>query len=179
MNENPMTIRLIAAVGENRELGLQGDMPWKRALKKDLAFFKKQTMGHPLLMGRKTLESLPGLLPGREHYVLSTRELPPREHLHVSDSLESLLQQVRADWQARAEQGTDAPLVLDVIGGGSLYAQMLDQADELVLTEIHSAFEADTWFPAFDPSAYERTVLDQQQDGGYEYEHVLYRRPEK
>lgn len=171
MNGRKMTVRLIAAVGENRELGWRGDMPWKRALKKDLALFKRQTMGHPLLMGRKTLESLPGLLPGREHYVLTHSDLPPQEHLHIGSDLYTLLEQIRKDHESSPE-----PLVVDVIGGGSLYSQMLERADELILTEIQAPFEADTWFPAFDPEKYEKTVLDQEEDGGYAYRHVLYRR---
>lgn len=84
-----MKLIAIAAIGKNWELGLNGDMPWKRALKTDLRFFKKVTMGHPVLMGRKTFETLPGVLPGRTNIVITTHQLEPSDNLITYSSLEA------------------------------------------------------------------------------------------
>lgn len=164
-SHSDMKLVMIAAIGKNRELGLQGDMPWKHALKKDLQFFKKTTLGHPMVMGRKTLESFPGLLPGRLHLVISTSDLKKQDILQPYQSLEAFLE----DWQKRKE-------TVYVVGGGSLYHQLLPYADALILTEIDAEFDADTWFPNFDPENYERTVLNQDEEAGYAYEHVCYKR---
>lgn len=155
----------IAAVGCNRELGLQGDMPWKRALSQDLRFFKEKTLNHPMLMGRRTFESLPGLLPGRPHLVVGRTPLEKRDNLFVYPSIEEAL----ADWQEKSE-------TIFVIGGGQMYAQLIDRCDELYLTEIESSFDADTYFPDFDPSQYERTVLDTIEENGFVYHHVHYQK---
>lgn len=163
-----MKLTLIAAIGRNRELGLHGDMPWKRSLKKDLKFFRQTTSGHPIVMGRRTFESLPGLLPGRNHLVITTSELAEQEHLKVYDSPESFLK----DWK-------DQDVEVFGIGGGLIYQQLLPHADALLLTEIDQSFEADTWFPDFDPSDYSRQVLDEELDGGYLCRHVLYTRTDR
>lgn len=160
-----MKLYLIAATGKNRELGWKGDMPWKRALKKDLQFFRRTTAGHPMVMGRKTFESLPGMLPDRKHLVITSSSLPPAESLQTYSSLEAF----ENDWK-------DTEETLFCIGGGSLYEQLLPKADGLILTEIDQSFKADTWFPAFDPSRYTRAVLDEVEENGYTYRHVLYSR---
>lgn len=167
-----VTMAMIAAAGRNRELGLQGDMPWKNALKKDLAFFRQQTKGHAMIMGRRTFDSFPGLLPGREHFVLTSRPLPDLPHLHGGKDLPSLLEQAKA---FEAENCPENP-VLFVIGGGSLYAQLLEESDELFLTEIDADFPADTWFPAFDPADWRAEQLDTQEEAGYRYTHMVYKR---
>lgn len=159
----------IAAVGRHGELGLKGDMPWGHSLKKDLKFFKEQTMGHPVIMGRRTWDPFPRPLPGRENIVITRR---PFEQPGVTcyPSIEEAL----ADLEKR-----EPDQKVYVIGGGSIYAALVDQCDELVLTEIESDFDADTWFPEFDRNAYERTVLGSQEENGFSYSHVRYvRKPE-
>ena len=160
-----MKLALIAAVGKNGELGWKGDMPWGHSLKEDLRFFKKTTLHHPVLIGRKTLESLPGLLPGRENIVLTSSHLPEREHLHVYDSYEAF----EKDWK-------DQDQTVFVIGGASLYSRLLPDCDLLYLTEIDADYPADTWFPEFDHSKYDREVLDSIDENGIHYDHVLYRK---
>ncbi len=160
-----MKLALIAAVGKNYELGWQGDMPWKNALKKDLAFFREKTSHHALLMGRRTFESLPSMLPGRPHLVVTSHPLPAKERLEVYPDLDSFFK----EWQKRDE-------TVFVIGGGTIYSQLIDAADEIYLTEIDADFQADTWFPHFDPKRYTLKVLDEVCENGYTYRHVLYSR---
>lgn len=157
----------IAAVGQNRELGLQGDMPWKRALKQDLRYFQNVTRDHAMVMGRKTFESLPGLLPGRKHIVMTRSPLEPQEQLEVVSSLEEFLDRYQSSEET-----------LYVIGGASLYEQFLPLCQEVLLTEIESAFPADTWFPSLDPALFERQVLEELEDGGYSCRRVRYVRKE-
>lgn len=164
----------IAAHGKSHELGLKGDMPWGHALKKDLKFFSSQTKGQTMLMGRKTLESLPKLLPGRRHIVLSSAkdELSRKYAQALADGQMEIYSSLQDFMQAY--EHTDH--IVYVIGGASLYKQLLDQADELLLTEIDGDFDADTWFPFFDSGLYTRQVLDEQEDGGYQTRHVRWSR---
>ncbi|MBF0580134.1 dihydrofolate reductase [Erysipelotrichaceae bacterium RD49] len=160
-----MKLILIAAIGKHNQLGLNGDMPWKRSLSQDLQFFSKTTRNHAMVMGRKTFESLPGLLPGREHLVITTSQMEKQPHLHLYPSLEAFFE----DWK-------ESDQTVYVIGGGSIYKQFLPYADELILTEIDQDFDADTWFPAFNSNLYSREILDTVDENGYQYHHVCYRR---
>ncbi len=158
-----MKLIAIAAIGKNWELGLNGDMPWKRALKTDLRFFKKVTMGHPVLMGRKTFETLPGVLPGRTNIVITTHQLEPSDNLITYSSLEAF----QKEWQDRDED-------VYLMGGASLYRQLLDECQEIILTEIDHSFEADTTFPFFRRRDYDMTILDSVSENGYLYRHHRY-----
>lgn len=133
----------IVAAALNGVIGKDGKMPWH--LRDDLQLFKKQTMGAPLLMGRKTFESLPGILPGRPHIILTGRQDYAREliaagkPLFVAHSIEEAL-------DIAGSLSTDR---LFVIGGGTLYRQMLDrgQIEEVMLSLVQAAPEGDTFFP--------------------------------
>ncbi|MDP2752106.1 MAG: dihydrofolate reductase, partial [Rhodocyclaceae bacterium] len=133
-------LTIIAAVAQNGMIGRDGKMPWH--LPEDLKHFKTLTMGHPMIMGRKTWESLPGKLPGRPHIVV-TRNLDYRaEGAIVVTSLDSAR-------QAASAFGDES----FVIGGAALYALALPKADRLCLTEIHADFgnqSDDVRFPPFD-----------------------------
>lgn len=128
-----MKLKLIAAMANNRVIGNEGDIPWH--LPADFAYFRKMTMGHPMLMGRTTFESLPGLLPGRRHVVVTRQSDWQREGCDVYPSIEAAL-------AALAEE----PVVM-VIGGSQIYQQTLALADEVLLTEIHHACDGDRFFP--------------------------------
>ena len=157
-----MSFSLIAAIGENRELGKKGGLVFK--IPGDLKFFKTTTLGHPVFMGLNTWRSLPGKLPQREHYVLapSTDDVP--KDLHAVTDLEQFIQDHRDDSEE-----------FFVIGGGMVYTQMLPYCNKLYLTEVHSSDkDADTFFPAFKKSAYTKTILGHGQDGDISYDHVLY-----
>ncbi len=161
-----MKLAVIAAVARNGAIGLAGTMPWQ--LKADLAHFRRTTMGCPVVMGRKTWDSLPAAF----------RPLPGRRNVVVTRS---------ADWRA---DGAEAAASLDgaldrlreaervfVIGGGELYAQALPRADEVVLTEIDADFDADTFLPAWDRAAFDEVSRERHDgDAPWPYAFVTYRR---
>ena len=135
---------LIVAVAANGTIGRDGRLPWH--LPADLKRFKALTMGKPMIMGRKTFESLPGVLPGRRHIVL-TRD--PHWQAAGAEVVHALADAVAL---ARSRQ-PDARRIF-VIGGGQLYADAVPLADELVLTEIDADLPGDTHFPAWDRQAF-------------------------
>ncbi|MCB1856744.1 MAG: dihydrofolate reductase [Gammaproteobacteria bacterium] len=128
-------VSIIAAVARNRIIGTNGGLPWH--LPADLKRFKKLTMGKPMIMGRRTWESLPGLLPGRPHIVVS------RGLCHASGCI-----MVRSPDEAVAAAG-DVPELM-VIGGAALYQALLPRANRLYLTRVHADIDGDTCFPIFD-----------------------------
>lgn len=130
-----MIISLIAAMDENRVIGLNNTLPWR--LPADMRHFREVTMGKPVLMGRKTFESIGKALPGRRNIIL-TRD-PDFQALgcEVAHTLEAAL--------AAAADSEE----LMVLGGADLFAQLLPRASRLYLTEIHASFNGDAWFPAF------------------------------
>jgi len=129
-------ITLVVARAENGVIGRDGGLPWH--LPDDLRHFKAVTMGTPMVMGRKTFESLPGLLPGRRHIVLT------RNPAWRADGAETA-----AD-VAGAIEVAGAPR-LSVIGGAEVFRLFLPLADRVELTEVHSRPEGDTFLPGFDP----------------------------
>jgi dihydrofolate reductase len=159
-----MSLSMIAAIGRKRELGKKGGLIWQ--LPGDLQFFKRTTLGHPVLMGLATWKSLPGKLPGREHFVLAFDATEVEGDVTPVTNLHKFLEEKRSK-----------PEKLFVIGGGSVYAQALPYVDELYLTEIDAEdAEADTYFPEFDPGAWTREVVGEGADHGVTYQHVRYKR---
>lgn len=159
-------IKIIAAVGKNLELGKKGDLIWH--LPNDLKFFKEQTTGCIVVMGRNTFNSLPRKLPNRIHYILTDSLVFNKDATDaiIYFDLEDLLKEVK-----RLAETTD----VYIIGGASIYSQFVEHADELVLTEIDAEdAEADVYFPAFDKSKYEKTILAHNEDDGIKYAHVKY-----
>lgn len=145
MSDTPsFRIALIAAMASNRTIGFKGGMPWH--LPQDLRYFKEKTMGRRMIMGSRTWESLPGILPGREHVVVSSRALNLPEGVVLAHSLESALALPLP--QEQAEAGNEA--MVFIIGGGHVYQQALPLATDLYLTEIQTEIEGDTVFPAWD-----------------------------
>ncbi|MNM44836.1 Dihydrofolate reductase type 3 [compost metagenome] len=137
-----LPLSLIAALGENRVIGVDNSMPWH--LPGDFKYFKATTLGKPIIMGRKTWDSLGRPLPGRLNIVVSRQTDLLLEGAEVYPSLEAAV--VRAEEWAK-EQGVDE---LMLIGGAQLYAQGLAQADRLYLTRVALSPEGDAWFPEFD-----------------------------
>ncbi|MBL0508837.1 MULTISPECIES: type 3 dihydrofolate reductase [Aeromonas] len=133
-----MMISMIAAMAQDRVIGLDNQMPWH--LPADLAHFKRVTLGKPVLMGRKTFESIGRPLPGRRNLVISRNPDYRADGVEVIDSVEAALALLA---------GSDVAELM-VIGGGHLYGQLLPRADRLYLTRIDLAVEGDTRFPAFD-----------------------------
>jgi dihydrofolate reductase len=131
-----VSLFLIYARAANGCIGKDGALPWH--LPADLKRFKALTMGKPMIMGRKTFESLPGLLPGRRHIVLTRRERWDSTGAEVVRSVEEAL--------AAAGDGEVA-----VIGGAAIYDVFMEHADRIELTEIHEEFEGDTFMKPLGP----------------------------
>jgi dihydrofolate reductase len=144
-----MTITVLAAVGTNLAIGHEGKMPWH--LPADLAHFKTTTMGHTILMGRKTYESIGRALPGRRTIVITRQQGWHAPSVEVAHSLPEAL-------------FLSGPADLFVIGGSDVYRQALPFADQMLLTEIDQAPEADTFFPDFDRAEWNETARE-PQDG--------------
>jgi dihydrofolate reductase len=157
-------IRLVVAYTRGqRVIGLDGGMPWH--LPGDLAHFKRSTMGHPIIMGRKTWASLGRPLPGRRNLVLSRDTGFSAPGAEVFPSLEAALAAC-----AQVER-------VCVIGGEQVFRLALPLADELIATEIHADLEGDTWFPEPPADQWQETErLPQPAENGLSYDFVTYRR---
>ena len=158
-----MKLSIIAAIGKNNELGKDNDLLWH--IKEDMKFFKDTTWGHKVVMGRKTFESLPGLLPGRSHIVLSRKALELPKEVKLCKGIEEFL---------NIYENTDEEIFN--IGGATLYKELLDYANKLYLTEIDDSKEADVYFPYFDKSDFERKELCAHKENEISFKHVLYKR---
>lgn len=162
-----MKIALVAAVADNGVIGTDGEMPWHYP--EDLRQFKRTTMGHPVVMGRTTYESierrLDGPLPGRTNVVLSRRESIelPDGAIHAAD-----LDEAFEAAEAALEEGQET---VYVIGGATVYEATIDRADELVVTEIPESPVGDTHFPEIGSEWVER---DREVVGDLSF--VTYRR---
>lgn len=158
-----MNITLIAAIGKNGELGKNNDLIWH--FHDDMKFFREQTMGKSMIMGRKTLESLPKLLPGRKHLVLSHQDIDI-EGVEVFHSKEELLDYL--------EDSLDEVMV---IGGASIYKTFLEDANRLLLTEIDDECkDADVYFPNFNKDDWASSVLTEKEENHIKYKHLEYKR---
>nr|AIA10581.1 dihydrofolate reductase [uncultured bacterium] len=126
------TVELVVARADNGVIGKDGTLPWH--LPSDLRHFKIQTMGAPMIMGRKTFESLPKVLPGREHIVLTRDPAWKAEGVKVARSRDEALALAAGDR-------------VSIIGGAEIYREFLPIADRIHLTEVHLSPDGDTWFP--------------------------------
>jgi dihydrofolate reductase len=149
MNQTSIPLAMIAALAANRVIGLDNQMPWH--LPADLKHFKAMTLGKPIIMGRKTWDSLGRPLPGRLNLVVSRQ---PDLQLEGAETFTSLDDAVRRAEQWAREQGADE---LMLIGGAQLYGQGLGRAQRLYLTRIDANPDGDTFFPAFSESEWQRT----------------------
>ena len=148
-------LSIIVAFGDNYEIGQDGTMPWH--LPEDLKHFKKVTSGATILMGRRTFQSLPGVLPKRHHIIITADPSFTKDHkrVRISHDLETEL---------RAAQKSDEEIF--IIGGGQIYKQALPFADRLYLTFVHASYpNADTYFPEIDWSQWEETERSEMMTG--------------
>lgn len=141
-------IKLICALDQNRTIGLDGKMPWH--FPEDLQHFQHLTSNHPIIMGRRTFESIGHPLLHRLNIVLSKDEQFHPEGCLVFSSLKQALE---------FTQEKD----VFIIGGQQLFEQTIDLADEIYLTEIHSEFQGDTFFPEFDKTLFSKEILKTTQ----------------
>jgi len=155
-----LPLSLIAAHAENRVIGIDNSMPWH--LPGDFKYFKATTLGKPIIMGRKTWDSLGRPLPGRLNIVGSRQPGLQLQGAEVFGSLEQAL--VRAEQWAR-EKGVDE---LMLIGGAQLYGQALEKGlvSRMYLTRVESAPEGDAWFPEFDQGQWKLVSSEAQGEEG-------------
>lgn len=134
-----MSVTIVVAMGKNRVIGIDGDLPWR--LPADLAHFKRLTMGHVLVMGRATFDSIGRPLPGRTTIVVTRNPDWRHDGVLVAPSLTAALTHAKR---------LDSEVFL--VGGGQIYAQALaeDLVDRMIITEVELDVRGDTWFPAFD-----------------------------
>lgn len=179
---------IIVAIADNNAIGKDNALLWH--ISEDLKFFKRTTMGCPVIMGRKTFESIGRPLPKRTNIVVTRGGFEAQEGVVVVGSLDE------AFTAASATQPVDSPVLSGdavmsgdvdntplkafVIGGGQIYAQAMPLADRLIVTHVHTIIEdADTFFPVIDPAVWsvaERSELQTDGETGYTFEFVEYLR---
>jgi len=155
----PRRVTLVAAVADNGVIGNDGDIPWR--IPADFAHFKALTLGHVLVMGRATYESIGRPLPGRTTIVLTQNPDWHAEGVLVAANLQ----------EALTEAATLGDEVF-VVGGASVYAEALDRADAQVLTEVHLSPPGDTHYPDFDRVRWVETRRDAHLDAEVPHEFV-------
>lgn len=157
-----MKISLIVALASNRAIGLNNQMPWH--LSADLKQFKRVTMGHPIIMGRKTFAAIGKALPGRMNIVVSRNPDFQHQDCLIFASLDEAIRFACSEAQQ-----------VFVIGGATLYEALLPVADELYLTQIHQAFAGDTFFPEWQAEDWlelSREDIDDDPQAGFSYSFV-------
>jgi dihydrofolate reductase len=151
------TIALVVAMGENRAIGKDGDLPWR--LSSDMRYFRKTTLGKPIVMGRRTFESLGRVLDKRLNIILTRDPDFAVEGAVVAHDLREALD-IAGNEAKRA--GVDEIMV---IGGEELFREVLPEAGRIYLTEVHASPEADTWFPEFDRRQWREVARESHRAG--------------
>ena len=179
---------LIVAIADNGAIGKNNELLWH--ISEDLKFFRRTTLGCPVIMGRKTFESIGRPLPKRQNIVVSRRGFEAPEGVNVVGSLEEAYKAVEHGLSENQATATPDPASvtseqigihrLFIMGGGQIYAQALPDMDRLIITHVHTVIEdADTFFPAIDPAVWqvsERSELMTDPETGYTFEFVTYSR---
>ncbi len=158
-------ISLVVAIAENGVIGRDNGLPWR--LPADLQHFKRTTMGKPILMGRKTFESIGRPLPGRRNIVVSRNEQYRAEGCETVSSIDAALELAANERE------------IMIIGGASFYEQLLERADRLYVTRIHASVEGDAYFPQVDWSRWreiERSDHQPDERNEHAYSFVIYAR---
>lgn len=159
----PPTLTLVVAYSENRVIGRDNTLPWK--LPGDLAHFKRTTLGSPIIMGRKTWDSLGRALPGRTNIVVTRNPDFVAPGALVAPSL-----------QAAINACANAPRAF-VIGGAQIYEQAIPLAHRVIATEVHAHVDGDAFFPGLASEQWRETSREPQpEENGYAYDFVVYER---
>ena len=164
-----MIVSLVAAMAKNRTIGNKNKLIWH--LPEDLEFFKTTTKNKVMIMGRKTFESLPKVLPNRFHIVISRNPgTVVHERVHyvssVDESMAKAKELVKSGW------GDE----VCVVGGAEIYKLFIPLANKIYLTEINKAYEGDTFFPEFDKSLFREEMLKRSIDGNIGMDFKIYHR---
>lgn len=157
------TLSLIVATDRNNGIGIDNTLPWR--LPEDLAFFKRTTSGHQIIMGRKTFDSIGRPLPNRRNIVVTRNPGWTHEGVERTGSLEEAVQ--------LAGDGD-----VFVIGGAQIYVDAIKVADQLIVTEIDAVYNCDAFFPAIDPAVWVETSRERHHSAtnGWDYSFVIYQR---
>ena len=154
-------ITLVVAMDAQRGIGVDNKLPWH--LPEDLAHFKRVTLGHPIIMGRKTFDSIGRPLPKRRNIVVTRNGAWQHEGVEVAGSLQDAIALV-GDEQA------------SIIGGAQIFNESMALADRMIVTEIDHVFRCDAFFPAIDPAQWVETARERHRSeaNGFDYSFVTY-----
>jgi dihydrofolate reductase len=157
------SLSLIVATDRNNGIGVNNTLPWR--LPEDLAFFKRTTSGHAIIMGRKTFDSIGRPLPNRRNIVVTRNPGWTQEGVERAGSLDEAVQ-LAGDGE------------VFVIGGAQIYVDAIRVADKLIVTEIDAVYRCDAFFPAIDPADWVETAREPHRsaENGWDYSFVIYRR---
>jgi len=145
-------LKIIVAMDHYRGIGIKNHLPWSN--KEDLKEFKRITLGHSVIMGRKTLDSIGKALPGRVNYVLSHQSSLSYENITMVHDIDSFFSMKK-----------NSPDIVYVIGGASLYERALKYVDELIISEVEGEYSCDTFFPNFSETEFQ--LVSQMQYIGF------------
>lgn len=156
-------LTIVVATDRNGGIGINNTLPWR--LPEDLAHFKRTTMGHPIIMGRKTFDSIGRPLPNRRNIVITRNPDWKHEGVEAVTSIDEAVRLVG-----------DTPAC--IIGGAQIYAEVLPHTDRLVVTEIDKVFECDAFFPSIDPQLWKEVAreMHHSESNGFDYAFVTYQR---
>ncbi len=157
--KNMPKISIIAAMGKNKEIGIDNSLPWE--IKEDLIHFKKKTMGKPVIMGQKTFESVGKPFPGRTNIILSQDKNFKHQDCLIAESIDDAL-----------KKAGDVNEIM-IIGGASVYPQFLPLADRMYLTLINDNFKANVFFPDFDFSEWKEIEKENKESKKYKYAFIV------
>ncbi|PHV11962.1 dihydrofolate reductase [Chitinimonas sp. BJB300] len=155
-------LSLIAALARNRTVGIENRLPWH--LSEDLKYFKATTSGHPIIMGRKTYDSIGRPLPGRHNIVVTRNPAWRVDGVTITHSIKDAI------------AAADPTQEVFLIGGASLYAEALPLADRLYLTEIEADVEGDAFFPTWSREQFKEVRRERHQSDAFAYSFVMYER---
>jgi dihydrofolate reductase len=156
-------LTIIVAVDTQRGIGIDNKLPWH--LPEDLAFFKRTTSGHPIIMGRKTFESIGRALPNRRNIVITRNPDWHHDGAEAVTSIDAAVQLV-GDTQAF------------IIGGAQIFVEALHRSDRMFVTEIDKSFNCDTFFPEIDPQQWKEVAREshRSEQNGFDFAFVTYSR---
>jgi len=154
-------LTIVVATDANRGIGIDNKLPWR--LPEDMAHFKRTTMGHPVIMGRKTFDSIGKPLPNRRNIVITRNPGWKHEGVEAVTSISTAIELVG-----------DTPAC--IIGGAQIYAETLHFANRLIITEIDKTFDCDAFFPTIDPKQWKEVAREKyhSQPNGFDYAFVTY-----
>jgi dihydrofolate reductase len=171
-SENPLRIGIHVAIAQNGVIGRAGGLPWR--LSTDLKRFRADTMGNPIVMGRKTFESVGRPLPGRLNIVVTRQKEWHAESVETAPSLDDAIRLAGK----RAAEMPDAHEIC-IIGGGEIFSEALPLTDTLHVTHVLAPVEGDTFFPPIDPAVWDETAsvdIPAGERDTYPTRHAVYER---